>query len=256
MKSFASSHSRTAEEVFARPAFTGDGPVFDTPLFLLAFTNRCGSNYLAELLRNSGHFGTIGELLNAESLVNQQRQHGFESLADYIGFLYGRLRAPQGQFGVKASAEQIAMLHHFGILRMFPETRVIHITRADVVEQAVSFSIAFQTKQWTSLQTPETTEVRYDYDDILKRLQAVTRENQRILEISAVLGLPLCSVQYENLARQPRGQLRRVLRFAGIPVADLKPGRTRLEKQASELNAEFCARFRAEYLQDTFGAGD
>ena len=161
--------------------------------------------------------------------------------------MYGTVTTKAAQFGLKASADQIAMLHHFGILSMFPETRIFHIYRNNVVEQAVSFSIAFQTKQWTSRQTAQDTEAAYDFKDIHNRMRVVLKENQRILEIISVLNLPIMGLQYEALTEDPRAQIGRLLRFAGLDPKSAKFRKIELRKQATGLNVEFCERFRRDF---------
>ncbi len=244
---YRSIHSKAVQRLFSAPAFSGTGPVFEKPLYLLGFTNRSGSNFLAEHLSNTGLFYPFWELLNEESLVKQQEKHGFSGFPDYIAHLYETIAPKKRQFGLKASATQIAMLHHFGILSMFPETRIFHIYRNDVVEQAVSFSIAFQTKQWTSRQTVQDTEVAYDFKDIHNRMRAVLKENQRIIEITSLLNLPILGLQYEAMTENPRAHIRRLLQFAGLDPKSAKFRKPELRKQATDQNVEFYRRFRRDF---------
>ena len=51
-------HETTIKRQFgSRVRFEGTAPVFDKPLILMAFTNRCGSHLLADYLRQT--FPTI-----------------------------------------------------------------------------------------------------------------------------------------------------------------------------------------------------
>jgi len=241
-------HHKAASKVFGTGGFRGDGPVFDHALSLLAFTNRSGSNLLAGYMRDSGAFSPSGEFLNAEIMEHRCKERGITSFDAYIEDLVADKNASGRIFGLKASGQQIALLHEYNIFKMFTEVRVVHCQRHDVIGQAVSFSIAYQTKKWTSRQktdTEQSVEPKYLPDDIEERLNAVLDENQEIIRMCSLLELPKVDVCYEELDRRPKLQLRQVFDHFGLDPKTAKAAKPRLQKQRDALNDDFAARFRA-----------
>ena len=116
-----------------RVAWSGTAPVIDRPLLVLAFTNRSGSNLLADYLRQTGQVAGIGEYLNQETVARQADRYGIDSVPAYLQNLAGRLCSGGQQFGVKASAEQLQLLIEGGLLGMFRSASVVHIHRDDLM---------------------------------------------------------------------------------------------------------------------------
>lgn len=76
-------------------AWTGSSPVFSKPLYILAFTNRSGSNSLADYLRQTGKFRGFGEGLNGDEVErNVRRDPTINSFPDYIARLAGARNEP------------------------------------------------------------------------------------------------------------------------------------------------------------------
>ncbi len=119
-------------------------------VLFICFSNRCGSNYLAELLARSGLYNVAGEFLNFDTVLNHQRIHAFRSLAEYFSILI-RENKVGNNFACKVSATQLAMLHHVGLLQQIaPLSKFVMIERSDLLKQAISLDIASRTGQWTS----------------------------------------------------------------------------------------------------------
>src|SRR5438552_3722253 len=79
----ADGHEVKLREYFKGRLGGGARPIGVPTLFIL-FTNRCGSTYLADLLRTTGHFNRSGEPLNWESVVKRSERHGYTSFARYL----------------------------------------------------------------------------------------------------------------------------------------------------------------------------
>jgi len=238
------SHEKILQKLF-RANCTYDGPVvFSDPLMLLGFTNRCGSNLLAAYLRAAKGVTGFQEQLNHDVVANVSREAGIDSLAGYM--LYVSKGA--ARYGFKAGVEQVAMLHRLGITKMYPSVRVLHITRHDTLAQAVSFSIADQTKQWVSWQ-PRKSEPRYDQADVDRRLDWIALQNESMRVAARVFDFAYGQITYESLVRSPVEAVTRAAAFF-----DLEPPKTlpkpRLTRQADAVNAAFIGR----YLKDVWSA--
>lgn len=238
-------HERRLESALgaARLRYEGTAPLFDKPLILIGFTNRSGSTLLADYMRQSAMFVGLGESANHDFVLRQMQSRGLESYPDLIAQLAGA-GGTRHLFGLKASWDQMAMLVRWNIPAMFSGLKVIHITRRDPLAQAISYSIAEQTDQWTSRQHANGQEPVFNVDVIDRIMREQQMQNVLIGLVAQVMGVPLHGVVYESLVADPAACLRGVLGFCGVARPDWQPRAPGLSKQAGEVNA----RFRAAYL--------
>lgn len=240
-------HEERIARVFSgRMGFAGATAICPRPLVVLAFTNRAGSNHLAECLCQTGRLAGFEEVLNHDTVAHLAAQWHCRSLPDYIARHVAR-QTPQGGrwWGVKASAEQLAMLVRARIPAMFPALRVVHIWRRDILAQAVSLDIAWQSGRWTSLQQATTGRAPVlDIARIERTIEAIETSNAAILSLAAALDLPLVSVCHEDLLARPRAVITALGRDIGLDLSDWQPQPTRLSPQADATNARFIAEFR------------
>lgn len=238
-------HEAAIEKEFAgRVGYEDQSKALPVPLMLLLFTNRCGSNYLAELLRSTEKFSCFREFLNGGSVSRMRKGSGANDFPSHLRYQVEQHHLPNTVFGLKASWDQAAMLMRWNIDKMFRETRLVHMVRQDVVAQAVSFSIAGQTKRWTS-RDPGSGNATYSFDDIERKIAAICESNMKIEALVSIIGLPVFKIGYEELVAEPNRVIREVGGWAGLDLAGWEAGPTRLELQRDELNSEFAARYRA-----------
>lgn len=228
-----------------RTAFEGQAPVFDRPLILIAFTNRCGSNLLADYLRQSGTIGGLHESLNHDAVIRKSTSLGLQSFPDYIRMLHTNFAAGK-PLGIKASWDQIVMLARTKTLAMFPAVKIVHIRRLDVISQAVSHVIAHQTKQWTSRQTASGAEPEYNFEQISTIVANINQSNGLIGLVSHCLSARVASVSYEELEKAPETCVLELLGELGLPHEGISLGEPRIAKQADDRNAAFINRYKAD----------
>ncbi|MBF9059742.1 hypothetical protein HKCCSP123_11165 [Rhodobacterales bacterium HKCCSP123] len=236
-------HQQEIEAVFeGRVTWEGTAPVIPHPLVVIAFTNRSGSNYLAELMRSTGQVTGLGEALNAETVAQRCDDWGVPTFPGYFEALARRHGVP---FGVKASWDQLLMLLRCRIHEMHQGLRVVHIRRRDTVGQAISREIAWQTGKWTSL-TPVKAEItpRYDAARITRQIAAIQREEALFPLIFEAFDLKVTDVAYEDLVHRPMVMVRRVMEEIGHPCPDWRPAPARIGKQADATNDAFRAAYR------------
>jgi len=234
------SHEKILRKLF-KANCTYDGPaVFTSPLMLIGFTNRCGSNLLAEHLRAAKGANGFHEQLNHDVVTKVSCDQGIQSFPDYIR----QVSIGAARHGFKAGVEQVAMLYRLGIVRMYPSVRVLHITRRDTLSQAVSFSIADQTKQWTAWQAKQS-DASFDRADIDRRHDWIAIQNESMRAAAKVFGFGYGHVTYEDLIDNPLDVVSRAARFFGLTPPEHLPA-PRLTRQAGAINAEFITR----YLRD------
>jgi LPS sulfotransferase NodH len=227
-----------------KSVYTGTGPVFPYPLYILGFANRSGSNLLADYLRSIDHFSGFHEQLNHDIVVRTAAKLGATSFPEYFEKVSSN--AGGKAYGFKASWDQILMLMRCQIHLMYPDIRVIHITRNDIIAQGVSYSVARQTKQWTSQQTgignvtPE-----FSFKSVAKMAEGALFSQNAIEFICALFRIARIEVTYEALTKKPEATIVRIGRFSDIDLSSWKAPPPAISKQAQDQSKKFVRRFKA-----------
>lgn len=226
--------------------FNSNTAAFDRPLALLLFANRSGSNLLAEHLLASGCFSGLQETLNFDIVEKTSKKHGIVSFSEYFhAIATHNINENKNAFGTKCSLDQLIMLLRWNILSMFPSAKIINIERHDIVGQAVSMSIAVQTRSWSSETSPAASPI-YDFKQIENYFTQFSADIIKRRALIDVLGLDAITFEYEQVVSEPLHVVSECCRLFGIPAPHTPPEQTRLRKQGGELNREFSARFREE----------
>lgn len=225
-----------------RSVYSGDAAVFPHPLYLVGFSNRTGSNLLAEYLRSTGAFGGFREQLNHDAVLNLSKTIGADSFPDYLEKVSAKF-GDKSIYGFKASWSQISMLLRCRIDRMYTGVKVIHLTRADALAQAVSYSIAQQTNRWTSVQKGEVAASEFDFNDISMRLDANLFSANAIAMICSLFMIPRIHICYEELTEDPHAVMLKIGKFCELDFRCWQPEKPLLTKQANTINAEYALRF-------------
>jgi LPS sulfotransferase NodH len=234
-------HTPEGEEV---PMPTLDGTRI---FYFICFTNRCGSNLLAESIASDQKLVRAGEFLNQDVVIKTCKRLNLPNIESYVDWLAERFAGNRNTAGVKAAAGQLLFLNNIGILdRLGRRLRCIHIVRRDVIDQAVSMHIATMTHKWTSLHPDSEAQVEYDRDSILGHAYAITRANSAFSLLFKLLRVEPLVVEYEDLVEDPAGNVERVGEYLGMPGLKYVPEQMTLEKQADELNWNFRQRFLDE----------
>lgn len=236
-------HQKDIEKLFdGAMRWNGEDPIIPYPLVVLAFTNRSGSNLLAELLRSTGKFSGLGEALIADNVRIRAKNWDLRSFPDYFREMAARHKLP---FGVKASWDQLLMLLRCNIPAMYTGLHVIHIHRYDVVSQGISLHIAWQTGKWTSL-TPvhEAITPSYDARAITHQITATQLSEALFPLIFDAFSINAHHVSYEDLTAAPERAVRAAMEAIGYPVPNWKFVQPRLQKQANAMNHDFRSQFR------------
>lgn len=232
-------HEKNIREIFPKNAhYDLEAPTFDKPLYIMAFTNRSGSNLLADYLRQTDKFTGFREALNWEEVNLSVSKTETASLPDYIKNI--SRSAPQHTlWGVKASWDQMAMLVRTNIISMFPSVRVVHTVRADLIGQAISHWIAHQTGKWTSRHSGSNTQPTFNNTAIERILSDIQMANCYIDCICRAMGWPRISVVYEHLQADPKLVMSRIAKFSSIDLDDWLPEQPSISRQRDNINDDF-----------------
>jgi LPS sulfotransferase NodH len=212
-------------------------------LFIL-FTNRSGSNLLAELLAAGGRVNPAEEELNQNLVIARSRAAGHATFEAYLRAC--RDRQVGGRFAIKAALPQYDFLARAGLLdRVFPRRRLLVTERRDKIAQAVSWVIASQTLAYRS-GDPARAEACYDAEAIRSFAHHAATLHHDLPFYLALRGEPWCQVIYEELVGERPATLARVASFLGWPPIAVEESHLTLRRQSGPLNAAFRERFLAE----------
>lgn len=248
---------RAAAKGSVRRKFSGESPLdakFDLPAaaephlkYFFAFVPRSGSTFCSTQLWKTGLLGAPMEYLNYYyDMIQLVRRLQVNSLDEYLSEIVKRRTTPNGVFGLKVSRVQFEFLTSIEFAHKLKPQRWIFMDRKDKCAQAVSLSIAIQTRAWSSRNKP-VGEPKYDFEHIRRRYNRLVGERRywnAFFESKRIE--PVC-IDYEDFAADSGGFVRRLLDDWNVPsepaFAPIVPG---IDRQRSSINDEWIARFREE----------
>jgi trehalose 2-sulfotransferase len=248
-----SEHERTAEQIF-ESGMEVSPTDFRIECVLMAFVNRSGSNYLADLLLSTGAFAGLEEPLNSPTIRYLAPRYGTATLADYLKRVHREQTGQTGKrWGLKVGWVQLAMLIRTKALANLLSPKIIVIRRRDLVAQAVSFYIAEKTQRWIAktdnhAEGPPIEEIPYDGQQILEHLQGIMWSNFMIEKTLFLAQLPSEVIQYETLIDRPQEIISKLVgRILGHNLEpELNAVRTTIQRDglSGQLKAQFLNEFR------------
>lgn len=236
-------HQRPVEEHFGSIAVPPDALPPDTHFIFLCFTNRCGSNHLADAMQSDGRLNMAGEFFNADAVLDDVKLHSHPTFADYVR-LQILWRQLSQRFVVKIAIPHLALLGHAGVLdAVRARSHYIFLTREDRLAQAISLAIAGQTGQWTADDPSPSDLPEYSRARIDRLLAEIAEANRQFEQFFARNAITPIRLTYEAfVAGRPRG-LARIGAAIGIPDLHLVPDALTIERQTTALNAAWRARY-------------
>lgn len=214
--------------------------------YFLCFTNRSGSNYLAELLASTGTFNLAGEIFNCDTVIKRTNQSNYLSFDEYV---CETIKARTSmRFIAKVGISQLEFLQNIGLLdSIFSNAKYILIERSDKVSQAISREIAFQTKEWRSFknQNKNPTGVNFVASDIDYRIKKIIDNYTSFDKFFVSRDVVPAHVNYESLEIEPELTTTLTLQKLGLKKSAIDPRKVRLKKQRNELNEEFHRKYLA-----------
>lgn len=217
---------------------------------VICFSNRSGSNLVIDGLKHFGNLAEGGEYFNFDVVIDFCSIENISTLSGYYHALKEHLLgAGESPFCTKLGWGQLYFLSKIGFVdRFLSDASYILMRRRNVLEQAVSFSIAGQTGRWTSEQAGESGEVRFDPEDIVNRLTGILESTLYFERYFALTGKERYEVTYEDLERDFGGQMTALMDWLGMPVKRTPDiNEVTLRRQRDAVNANFIANMRAAH---------
>lgn len=246
LRALPSPHRAAIEAAFGPTLPTPGWRPPGVPLVLICFTNRCGSNYLAQVLASTGALNDAGEYFNAPTVLEHTARLGLPTLPAYITVLPG-LIPWHGPLAAKAAPDQVALLADAGVLAAWsPPPVFLFLERSDRLGQAISRVIATHTGQFTSAQpahmAPE--DVPYSRAAIDAELKAIDTANALFQHFFRANAITPIHTTYETLLRDPTEVLAVLADKLGCPPLVADPERITLTRQRTEISAEWRRRYQ------------
>jgi trehalose 2-sulfotransferase len=188
---------------------------------LIASTPRCGSHMLGHAMASTGVLGVPFEYANPANLAEWSRRLGTVSPDATIGALMKRRTTANGVFAIKAHYSHCEGLGGAAaFLNFWPNLKVVHLSRADVLRQAISYAIARQTGVWIAGQEAEQHHADCDPRLIAECLDDIAVQNARWISAFAAAGLTPLSICYEDAVEDLQTVVTDVARHVGLIGAE------------------------------------
>jgi trehalose 2-sulfotransferase len=212
---------------------------------IICFSNRSGSNFLAEGLRRTGAIGMGGELFNHEEVALRCSKFEIGTFDSYVRHIINVHAQQSRLFCTKVGWSQLYFLLKTGCIpQIIKNPRYLLIKRRDVLDQAISYSIAMQTKKWTSSHREQGIDPKFDDALIENCVHGTLMSHFHFEKLFGLNGQPFLEVHYEDLVADFQRQLKIICRWLGVrpkryPIME----ELRLQRQRNEVNEGFRARF-------------
>lgn len=241
LRQFAREHASQIEAALGPIRPQPHLPPPSAPALFLCFTNRCGSNYLAQLLASTGLCNEAGEFFNAATVLEHAAARRLASLHDYVAALPDLVpRRPI--LAAKLGLDQLIMLADADLLA--PSARFLLLERQDRLAQAISRVIASQTGAWSSAQAAAAAP-RFDPAAIAEERARIDAANAGFYAFFAANRIAPFHTTYEALLAAPERVVADIGAWLGHPGLAPDPRRVTLRVQRNAVNAEWRRRLSA-----------
>lgn len=226
-----------------------DARSFGSPVCIMLFTNRSGSNLLGEYLRATHQFTGFVEAFNYRRVIKYSEKRRLESFFEYLQWQFPQLSEGDKVVGVKASVDQAEMLYQCNAIPGYlDKVHWVMVQRNDTLAQAISLSIAAQTLQWTANDPSVSVDPVYSFEDIKTRIEILCVEQARMNAFFAVRGIAPIRVIYEEFTADSKGSVLEIAGQMGIEGPSFDESVLTLHRQRDVRNEEFRAQFIKDYV--------
>ncbi|HEX4738377.1 MAG TPA: Stf0 family sulfotransferase [Allosphingosinicella sp.] len=221
--------------------------------YVICSEHRSGSTLLCQLLRSTGKLGQPREYFS-DNLVALQ----VERDAGALDALRERASTPNGVYGLKVFTQQFDGTMKSRWPERLPRLHFVHLSRRDLLGQAISYVRALQTDQFQSYEHAHR-EPTYDRHAIAGHIARLADNDARWRRYFARNGLSPLWLTYEALSADPAAAVAAVARHIGLDEAvQADASLVEVRVQRDLVSEEWRARFVAEsrdlsFLDNRYG---
>jgi len=214
-------------------------------ILIIASTGRCGSHMLGHALHKTGAFGYPLEYANIANLNKWKEILNTNTLLETIAELKKRRTSPNGVFGIKIHYSHIEQFGGFEkVLKCFPDAYYILLSRENVLQQAVSLSIASQTGGWISGQKLVSKDAYYDFKQIDDSLRSIILDNSSWRYALAANACNYIEMDFDNICNNLPDALQKIANFVNCEIDQNKiPKEQVTKKQSNQRNLDWASQF-------------
>lgn len=226
---------------YYQKTYSGAGVKF----LFLCFTNRCGSNFLAELLSSTKKLNRGDEVYNAGTITDNSKDHRLASPCAFVERVVNNLAKSQ-TFVSKVAVEQLAILTEIGLLdEILGQSHFVMLRRSDVLRQAISLALALKTDKWSSTQSNAKAdkEIRFDHQLVTSIIQYLVSQNNLFDLFFAENGLAPLYITYEALMQHSQHYVDQISALLQVGPLQVDMSDLTLKRQSNQLNEEWRQRY-------------
>jgi LPS sulfotransferase NodH len=220
----------------------------DAKHVFVCFTNRCGSNFVANALSSNGFLNTAGEFFNADTIIENCVAENLNSIPDFVNWLIDRA-GKNGYLVSKIAIGHLEVLAKVGIIEQLLDiSHFIMIERGDKLGQAISYDIARQTGKWTSnmVGAKKDNDLEYSGDRLMDIMNAISNQNREFSRFFGLNGIVPALINYEQFEEDPSYFIDYLSRFLGISELSFVPEQVGIQKQAGRINRTWRDKYNRE----------
>lgn len=225
-----------------------------TNRYVMFFTPRSGSSWVADLLSRTKRLGRVIECFNPNFMPNMTRSVNAATLQEYCALLPRRLQSGDS-FGFQVTLFQMRAVfsRDKDFLNLYADQPWIWLIRSDIVLQAVSLykmemrqiTHAPQMKGRSVVQAEQT--LAYDGKRIRYWLDHILSMEQETEALFKQAGQQPLRLNYErNAAMKPNHIVNVIARHSGRGTLRMRPLHSPHGKVGTDQNTAFADRFRSE----------
>lgn len=216
---------------------------------IIASTPRSGSHMLGHTLFKTEKFGFPLEYFQKKNLQEWHRELQIGELDELILKLFEKRTSSNGVFSVKMHYSHLTNINGFNNLsNYFVNPHIIFLTRKDVLDQAISLSIAQQTGVWIKGQTPiSLIPPEYNYDQIESLLKRTLIDNASWQYLLNKSDIKVLNLSFEDILTDLQNSILKIFNFMGEPLENsLSTISPATSKQGNNFKDKWKEKFLAE----------
>lgn len=240
---------RAAKRSIRPPAIVASEATASLRGYLICATQRSGSNFLCDMIAETGQLGIPREYFNgaARRTIDNDLSYPLDTQGQVRRILTAGA-TPNGIYAAKVFPKQYRRAaSEVDIAQSLPRLHFVFLRRRDILGQAISLVIATQTGRWRASQD-RTQPATYDARAISSAIDELVADTAAWLNFFARHNIEQIEIVYEDMRADPSAALSGIARHLG--VGSVRPGPSAIDRAWRSPEAQ---EWRQRYAADMGG---